>query len=117
MRTQHRMRAAVVLAAACAASTFAGCSSFPKRSQVTTEPGLTVSGGDGVAVSDPGLAGARPATFADRHPLLYKPREYYDNSGNNTIVKTAAATFVGVPAGIVGELKQIITGTPGATRY
>ncbi|GAC1327240.1 MAG: hypothetical protein NVSMB14_18130 [Isosphaeraceae bacterium] len=51
-------------------------------------------------------------SFVDRHPLFYKPREYYDTSGTNTLRRTAAATFLGIPAGIYGELRQIVRGRP-----
>ena len=56
-------------------------------------------------------------TWVDRHPLFIKPREYYDNSGSNRVVKAAAATVIGVPAGIIGEIKQIVVGTPPELRY
>jgi hypothetical protein len=56
-------------------------------------------------------------TWVDRHPLFTKPREYYDSSGSNKVVKTAAATVIGIPAGIFGELKQIVVGTPAQPRY
>ena len=38
-------------------------------------------------------------------------------SGDNKVVKAAAATFVGVPAGLYGEVKQIIVGRPADERY
>lgn len=57
-------------------------------------------------------------TFVDRHPLLRKPRQYYDSTDSNKVVKTAAAAFIGVPSGIVGELRQIVVGVPRpATSY
>jgi hypothetical protein len=59
----------------------------------------------------------KTVTFADRHPLFTKPREYWETSGNNKIVKAAAATLIGVPAGFVGEVKQIIVGAPPETRF
>ncbi len=59
----------------------------------------------------------RTVTFVDRHPLFKKPREYWDSSGDKKIVKAAAATFIGVPAGFVGEVKQIIVGAPPEARY
>jgi hypothetical protein len=59
----------------------------------------------------------RTVTFVDRHPLFKKPREYWDSSGDKKIVKAAAATFIGVPAGFVGEVKQIFVGAPPETRY
>jgi hypothetical protein len=55
-------------------------------------------------------------TYVDRHPLLSKPREYWDSSGDNKIVKAGAATFIGVPVGLYGEIKQIVVGTPPETR-
>ena len=54
----------------------------------------------------------RQVTVVDRHPLLSKPREYWDSSGDNRVVKAAAATFIGVPAGVVGEVRQIFVGAP-----
>jgi hypothetical protein len=48
--------------------------------------------------------------------VLSKPREYWESSGNNTIVKAAAATFVGVPVGLFGEVRQIVVGSPPDTR-
>ena len=59
----------------------------------------------------------RTVTFVDRHPLFSKPREYWDGSGDKKIVKAAAATFIGVPAGFVGEVKQIIVGAPPEPRF
>jgi hypothetical protein len=50
-------------------------------------------------------------TWVDRHPLFSKPRQYYESTGNNKVAKTAAAAVLGVPAGIYGELKQIVVGT------
>ena len=55
-------------------------------------------------------------TFVDRHPLLSKPRDYYESSGDNKFVKSMAAGVIGVPAGIVGELKQIVVGKPAELR-
>jgi hypothetical protein len=55
--------------------------------------------------------------FADRHPLFSKPKQYWETSGDNKVVKAAAATFIGVPAGFVGEVKQIFVGVPPETRY
>ena len=77
----------------------------PRRVAVA-EPGLAVPGDSGTAIAE-----APPAvTIVDRHPLLSKPRDYYESSGNNKIVKTAAAAVIGVPAGVVGELRQIVVG-------
>ena len=58
----------------------------------------------------------KTVSYVDRNPLLSKPREYWDSSGNNKLVKAGAATFIGVPVGIYGEIKQIVVGTPPQTR-
>jgi len=86
----------------------------PRRKVALAEPGVALPGeaDDTVVVSPP----PRGVTFVDRHPLLSKPRDYYESSGNNKVVKTLAAGVVGVPAGIVGELKQIVVGRPAALR-
>jgi hypothetical protein len=71
------------------------------------------------AVAD-GSTAATPAqtiTWVDRHPLFSKPRDYWETSGENKVVKAAAATFVGVPVGLYGEVKQIIIGAPASARY
>lgn len=93
----------------------AGCHSpgAPRR-VVTTEPGLV-----GLDAEDMALLEAPPArelTYVDRHPLFAKPRDYWESSGENKLVKAAAATFVGVPAGIIGEFRQIVAGAPPTTR-
>ena len=51
-------------------------------------------------------------TFVDRHPLFSKPREYFDTAGGGKVTKTASGALLGVPAGIYGELKQIVVGRP-----
>src|SRR4051812_19924167 len=84
----------------------------PRRVAVA-EPGLAVPGDSGTAIAEAPAAG--PVTIVDRHPLLSRPGDYYESTGNNKIVKAAAATFIGIPAGFVGELKQIVSGRePGA---
>jgi hypothetical protein len=99
-----------------------GCqTSVPRKPVVTTEPGLASSvDKDGTIVVGDGTGQAAPArtvTWVDRHPLFSKPRDYWDTSGDNKVVKAAAATFVGVPVGMYGEVKQIIVGTPQEPRY
>lgn len=47
-----------------------------------------------------------------RHPLFSKPCEYFDRAHGCCLHKAAAATLIGVPAGVVGEVKQIIHGCP-----
>lgn len=95
------------------AAMVAGCQSSGSR-RSAPEPVLS-----GTAERNGSVAEAPPPktiTYVDRHPLLSTPREYWESSGDNKIVKTAAATFVGVPVGFYKEIKQIVVGTPPETR-
>jgi hypothetical protein len=97
-----------------------GCQSpSTTRTIVSPEPGVArTAGADGVVVEkDPAVTPAKTVSAVDRHPLLSKPRDYWDSSGDNKIVKAAAATFVGVPVGVFGEVKQIFVGVPPAPAY
>ena len=99
-----------------AAVAAAGCQTGPSKSTLASaEPALStpVEGGTSVVQAP----APRSVTFIERHPLFYKPRDYYESSGTNGVVKTAAAVVVGVPAGIVGEIKQIVVGTPPVPAY
>jgi hypothetical protein len=105
----HKIFAILTLATVVLATS--GCSSAGRRrASVVEDP--TIAGLD----ADDKAFLAAPATggesVVDRHPMLYKPREYWENAGDNKIVKAASATFVGVPAGIVGEVRQIFVGRP-----
>jgi hypothetical protein len=95
-----------------------GCNGGPsKRTVVSTEPAL-VPGDPDVAIVDRAKPVPSTVTVVERHPLLSKPKQYYDDTNSNKVAKTAAATFIGVPAGIYGELKQIVVGVPpGAAGY
>jgi hypothetical protein len=96
-----------------------GCQSAgPKRTVVSAEPGLNGAVDRDGAVADGTVEGTPVKTvgIVDRHPLFMKPRQYWDTSGDNKIVKAAAATFLGVPAGVVGEVRQIIVGAPPEVR-
>lgn len=100
-----------------AAIALAGCKGGPsRRTLASAEPALSppIDEGSTTVVS---ASPSQGTTFVDRHPLLFKPREYYTQSGNNPLVKSAAAVVVGVPAGILGELKQIVVGAPTEPRY
>jgi hypothetical protein len=113
----HRWLAAVVVGmlSVAIAVTSVGCSGTgSRRSASAPEPGLSgaLDSGTRVAETPP----ARTVTYVDRHPLFSKPREYWESSGDNKIVKAAAATFVGVPVGLYGEMKQIVVGTPPESR-
>lgn len=87
----------------------------PRRALTANEPTLDGAGDGGAVVADVPRTGSSPA-FVDRHPLFSKPRDYYASSGENKVVKTAAATVIGIPAGVVGELRQIVVGAPAAPR-
>ena len=103
------------VAALLAAVLATGCNGGPsKRTLASTEPALSTVPGEseGTVVAKP-VPGT--VTVVDRHPLFSKPRQYYESTGNNKVTKTAAAAFIGVPAGIYGELKQIVVGAPPAT--
>jgi hypothetical protein len=91
-----------------------GCNSTPsKRTLASSEPGLSTTTGDPeVAIVDRAKPVPASTSFVDRHPLFYKPRDYYENTGSNKVAKTAAAAVIGVPAGLYGELKQIVVGAP-----
>lgn len=100
----------------------AGCQSgstsgYRRSAARPVEPGLAMAGESG----EPGTIVEKPprpprAEWVDRHPLFTRPREVYESSGNNRVVKVAGATIVGIPMGIAGELRQIVVGSPPATR-
>jgi hypothetical protein len=98
-----------------------GCQSpGPRRTVVTPEPGLAGpvdSEGTVAADGTRQVAPAKTVGWVERHPLFSKPRDYWETSGDNKVVKAAAATFVGVPVGFYGEVKQIIVGAPPEVRY
>ena len=92
-----------------------GCGGGPsKRTLASSEPALLPPGESEPPMISRAKPVATPSTVSvvDRHPLLSKPRDYYENTGSNKVAKTAAAAFIGVPVGIFGELKQIVVGTP-----
>lgn len=108
-------------------SLLSGCHGTSRRlvnrpAPVGAEPALKADVTPGVTVVEPGdsasLTTAAPPTrmvgALDRHPLFRKPKQYFDSTNSNKAVKVAAAAVVGVPAGIVGELKQIVVGAPSA---
>ena len=96
------------------AVTVAGCQgTSSRRSTSAPEPGLSGTTDPNGAVAE--APAPKTISYVDRHPLFSKPRDYYESSGDNKIVKTAAATFVGVPVGIYRELKQIVVGAPPET--
>ena len=92
-----------------------GCQSAGQRRVALAEPGLSgsVEGGSTLAATPP-----TTVTWVDRHPLFSKPRDMYETTNSNKVVKTAAAAVVGVPVGLFGELRQIVTGNPnGGAKY
>src|SRR3954469_22269646 len=110
--TMCRHRSLAVVAISALVIGFAGCrGSGSRRSASPPEPGLSGALDSGAPiVTEP--APAKTATYVDRHPLFSKPRDYWESAGDNKIKKAAAATFVGVPVGIYGEMKQIVVGVP-----
>ena len=102
-----KVRAIGILALAAAVLAATGCHGTAGRRR---EPALSGLDAEDQAYLD--APAARQVTVVDRHPLLYKPREYWENSGDNRFIKAAAATFVGVPAGVAGEVRQIFVGAP-----
>ena len=63
------------------------------------------------AYSDGVVAEAVPhKSFVERHPILASPKHYYEDSGDNYLVKGFAATVVGIPVGIAREGWQIVYG-------
>jgi hypothetical protein len=116
----NRWRSIGVLAMAVAL--ISGCQTAgSKRPATVISPSPTVSdaGGPDRAVAERTITTApvQTASFADRHPLFNKPRQYWETAGDNKIAKVARATFIGVPAGVVGEVKQIFVGAPPQVSY
>ena len=113
MRAPRRPTLALATAIA-----LAGCHGGPMprtpRAVASAEPALDPDAPGAPLVTN--APPARPVTIVDRHPLLSKPRDYYENAGSNKIVKTGAATLVGIPAGILGEMRQIVIGRPAEQR-
>jgi hypothetical protein len=109
MKRNHWVVVSLLAASALMAS---GCASSPSRRAALTasEPSLNPHTEPGATIVQ--APPAHTITWVDRHPLFSKPRQYYDSAGDNKAAKVAAATVVGVPAGIVGELKQIVAGHP-----
>ncbi len=106
-------RRGITLLLLAAALGLAGCKGMHKnKGLAASEPPFNpLASGDAgaVIVTDPA---ATNLTWVDRHPLFSKPRQYYQNTDSNALAKGAAATFVGVPAGMMGEMKQIVVGRP-----
>ena len=94
-----------------------GCASGqPRRLAASREPGLKLDGSDRyLDGSEVAMAPvAQPSTVVDRHPLLSRPRDWYESTNGNKFKRTAVAAVVGVPSGIGGEIRQIVVGRPPA---
>lgn len=126
MHVSHRT-AWVVAAALTAVLAGAGCHGASKRPMsrgaepalvVPAEPTLGAPIEPGAEAAGAAKAGSTSVTWVDRHPLFTKPKEWYETTASdNRVVKGVAATVIGVPAGVLGELKQIVTGSPSNPRY
>jgi hypothetical protein len=93
-----------------------GCHGGSKM-MARNEPGLDPSvGGTAIAgAADPTAPAASSPAWVDRHPLFARPRDIYVSTPSRSkLVKGAAATVVGVPMGIFGEMRQIVAGNPGS---
>jgi hypothetical protein len=126
MRGTGRTSWAVVALAVLPGAVLAlGCQSGAPRRVAAAEPGLSapVEPGSSAAAAPGGGSGAVAVAphsdvgWVDRHPLFSRPRDYYETTPSNKVVKAAAATVIGIPAGIFGEIKQIVTGAPTEPRY
>ena len=115
---RHRNRTArAVLVGVLACAPAAGCQSAPKRAALG-EPAFGSAVDRGAKVVDvPTATPSGSMAWMDRHPLFSRPREYYETTPSNKVVKTAAATVIGVPAGLFAELRQIVVGTPSEPKY
>ena len=103
---------AIVLLLAPTCLFLVGCKG-PQSKMASTEPALDQGTGTTIVQAEPAKT---QVTAVDRHPLLAAPRDFYNNTNSNPVVKTAAATFVGVPVGLFGEAKQIFVGVPPELR-
>lgn len=117
MIRRRRARAAMLTAAAGLTLMLGGCHGGNRRI-ARQEPALDPSLGGGTVVADAANPGGSPTgspAWVDRHPLFSRPRDVYANTpAQNKLVKGAAATVVGVPMGMYGELKQIVVGRPSS---
>jgi hypothetical protein len=111
----RRRKAGLGIAAACLLAVAPGCQNGNRRIARAEpvlgpplEPGATLVEATPVAPS---------VTWVDRHPMFSKPRDIYGSTNGNGFVKAAAATLVGIPVGVAGEVKQIVVGKPVAQTY
>ena len=112
LKRNHSRRILVETAAiALLALTLAGgCQGMGPRRVASAEPGLGGGLDSGTSVA---ATPAPSVSWVDRHPLFSKPRDMYESTNCNRVVKTAAAAVVGVPVGFFNEIKQIVVGKPG----
>ncbi|RUL84325.1 hypothetical protein [Tautonia sociabilis] len=94
----------VLLALAAGMTTGCHRKEFLRNQSIAMDPSIVAS--------DPAAGVPNRVTFVDRHPMLRKPVEYYQSTGTGTAGKVAAAALIGVPAGILGEMRQIVVGCP-----
>lgn len=113
MSGTRSVRAGVAVAGL--ALVLSGCHGGSRRI-ARQEPGLDPALGGGTVVAgtaDPTSPRAGAPAWVQRHPLFARPREIYASTpARNKLVKGAAATVVGVPVGLFGEMRQIVAGRP-----
>jgi hypothetical protein len=97
----------------------AGCQNGGPRRMAAREPGLSgpLEVGPPTAVVEGPAVPVRTVTWVDRHPLFARPREMYETTDNNPVIKTAAAVVIGIPTGFVGEIRQIVVGAPAPPAF
>ncbi len=111
-RIQNRINWTLLLAAAVMLT---GCAGGMGRRPAIASRGEPSLGDSTIVSADP--PASKTLAFADRHPVISKPREVYDSTQGGKFTKTAAGAFIGVPMGIGGEIKQIFVGQPKAVPY
>lgn len=111
----RRRKAGLGIAAACLLAVSQGCQNGSRR-VARAEPSLGLPIEPGASIVD-ATPVSPSVTWVDRHPMFSKPRDVYESTNSNGFMKAAAATIVGVPAGIVGEVKQIVVGKPVSPSY
>lgn len=96
---------ALVLGLACT-----GCAK--KKAYLRSDVIGPVTADPQMGIIEEGYTGPVKTHFVDRHPLLYKPKDVYHTTNHGPVIKTMAATVVGVPVGIACEVGQIVKGCP-----
>ncbi|MBI1322329.1 hypothetical protein GC170_03950 [bacterium] len=112
MEISSRQRRVLLMVVTASLVAVSGCARHRNKSVMVSNSQPVIAGASSVDQAysvDKPVVGTR---FVDRHPMFYKPGEYYTTTDGNAIVRGAKATFVGIPAGVFGEVKQAFRGVP-----